>query len=149
MKQHSTSDPGTMGAMQVMLRPLRESRVDGNPPEGPSPSRTILENLKGLSQSPARAQAKVVEPAGHGAESPNDNLKAKDPSPPPFPGHEPFPPSDPLRPKGTGKISKTIHSARIRLTILLENGTSVLNWQVPPPDNQGHDEQKEVTADTN
>ncbi|PBK74573.1 hypothetical protein ARMSODRAFT_1013577 [Armillaria solidipes] len=32
----------------------------------------VWETLKGPSQSPARAQAKVVEPAGHGAESPTE-----------------------------------------------------------------------------
>ncbi|SJL10442.1 uncharacterized protein ARMOST_13828 [Armillaria ostoyae] len=35
----------------------------------PSSLGPVRETLKGLSQSPARAQAKVVEPAGHGAES--------------------------------------------------------------------------------
>ncbi|PBK75375.1 hypothetical protein ARMSODRAFT_970047 [Armillaria solidipes] len=38
----------------------------------------VQENLKGPSQSPARAQAKAVNPTGHGAESPIDKDDGSD-----------------------------------------------------------------------
>ncbi|PBK66589.1 hypothetical protein ARMSODRAFT_1021387 [Armillaria solidipes] len=60
-------DPGSQGTTQAL-----KSKQSSPPSLGP-----VQENLKGLSQSPARAQAKAVKPAGHGAESlPEDDNNA-------------------------------------------------------------------------
>ncbi|PBK77858.1 hypothetical protein ARMSODRAFT_968147 [Armillaria solidipes] len=114
----------------------------------------VRENLKGPSQSPARAQEKAANPAGHRAESPINNDAAGAATFPP-PSHsrgiELIAPSDPPRPEETGRTNKSVFAARVQPNVPYGDVSSQA-WQIPPPDTQKEnkeDPRKEATTDTN
>ncbi|PBK71774.1 hypothetical protein ARMSODRAFT_1016762 [Armillaria solidipes] len=117
--QPSISASEMIGAMQVTLWPLRESRVDGSLEPSPLSLGPVQETLKGPSQSPARAQAKVAEPTGHGTESlSKDHIRA-------IPGPRMGIKSRPLTSKGTGETGNSAFAVQAQPDTLLASGPSM------------------------
>ncbi|PBK67331.1 hypothetical protein ARMSODRAFT_1020807 [Armillaria solidipes] len=80
----------------------------------------VQENLKGPSQSPARAQAKAAEPAGHGVENPQD--KSHDQHTRATPGPKMGIKNGPLTLKGTGKTGNTTFTVQVEPDMLPGSG---------------------------
>ncbi|SJL16834.1 uncharacterized protein ARMOST_20363 [Armillaria ostoyae] len=110
--------------------------LSSNKPTSDTPSPPSLgpvqKNLKGLSQLPARAQEKVAEPAGHGAESPKNNDHDNTPraAPSQVQGPRKGRTSDPLRPEEAGRIDQPKGATRIQPAVPVGDSSFILDWQV-------------------
>ncbi|SJL01348.1 uncharacterized protein ARMOST_04668 [Armillaria ostoyae] len=101
-------------ALQGTTRALK-SKQPSPPSLGP-----VWVTLKGLSQSSARAQAKVAKPTGHGAESPiQDDMKFPTRA---IPGPKMGIKSGPPTSEGTGRTDKSVHSAQVQPDTLPASG---------------------------